>query len=411
MSEENQSHLIARIILRVGCDIATEEERRVLEAWLRVGEERRALYERIVAGESLKAYLDAKADFDRSADYGKLQADILQTIRQRSRGRRIRRTWGWAAAAAAVLLVGVVAVREFVPEPGTPVALAVNQPDSVVQDKVVLVLSDGRQVGMSGMAGDSLQVGFMAMARTGEELLVYEKSLPGEIEVEEKELPEQPLEMNKVVTGTGGFYNLVLSDGTRVWLNSESELEYPVKFGRGEREVRLQGEAFFEVARDEARPFIVTAGDVRTRVLGTSFNVKAYADEDDVLATLFTGRVEVAPIRDLARRVVLSPGRQADWNARAGRMEVNEVELRRVAAWKEGRFVFNKEEIEVVTRQIERWYGVTFVYQLDGSSIYTFSGSFSRDESLESILSTFTVTGGPEFNIAKDSVYVTDPKK
>ena len=382
----------------------------MLEAWLRVGEERRALYERIVAGESLKAYLDAKADFDRSADYGKLQADILQTIRQRSRGRRIRRTWGWAAAAAAVLLVGVVAVREFVPEPGTPVALAVNQPDSVVQDKVVLVLSDGRQVGMSGMAGDSLQVGFMAMARTGEELLVYEKSLPGEIEVEEKELPEQPLEMNKVVTGTGGFYNLVLSDGTRVWLNSESELEYPVKFGRGEREVRLQGEAFFEVARDEARPFIVTAGDVRTRVLGTSFNVKAYADEDDVLATLFTGRVEVAPIRDLARRVVLSPGRQADWNARAGRMEVSEVDLRHAAAWRRGMFIFDSEKIGDITRQIERWYGVHFVYRIPNKDAYTFNGYFNRDDSLQLILDEFSYIGNLEFQIKQDTVYVTKKK-
>ena len=214
------------------------------------------------------------------------------------------------------------------------------------------------------------------------------------------------LEMNKVITTTGGFYSLVLSDGTRVWLNSESELEFPVFFGKGERVVRLGGEAFFEVTPDAARPFIVRTNDIRTRVLGTSFNIKAYKNEADVITTLFTGKVDVASLADTTGKVVLSPGKQAGWNPQTGKLSVSEANLDNVIAWKEGMFVFNKENIEVVTRQIERWYGVKFIYETGAKKDYTFNGYFSKDEALKSILEAFTFTGGPEFKIEGNVVYV-----
>ena len=406
MSEENQSHLIARLILRVRFEVASDDERRQLDSWLRQSPERRQLYERVLSGESWREYTGLCDDFDRTADYRRLQADILRSIRRRNRGRRLRRYVGWTAAAA-VVLVGVLAVARLRHEPAVepsrpPVAQAVPAP-APVDDKVVLVLSDGKQIGMSHVADDTLQVGRNVVAEAGEKTLRYDSaSVAGE---------EAPLEMNKVLTATGGFYTLVLSDGTRVWLNSESELEFPVAFGRGEREVRLRGEAFFEVARDSARPFYVVAGDVRTRVLGTSFNVKAYANEPAVTATLFTGKIEVAPLKDLARRVVLSPGRQAAWDGRGGEMTVADADLRHVAAWKNGMFIFNGENIDAITRQIERWYGVRFVYQIPDKDNYTFNGYFSRYDSLRVILDEFTYMGGPEFQIKQDTVYVTERTK
>ena len=103
------------------------------------------------------------------------------------------------------------------------------------------------------------------------------------------------------------------------------------------------------------------------------------------------------PLADTTRKVILQPGKQAGWDVQARKLSVREVNLDRVMAWKEGMFMFNKENIEVVTRQIERWYGVKFIYQVKDRNQYTFNGYFSKDETLESILDAFTYTGGPKF--------------
>lgn len=381
------------------------DERERLETWLKASPMHREFYERAKEGVSMNA--DDRFDEGQMAAWKKELMEGVHAIEKRRRAVRLVR---WTGSVAAVLLVGMMLVVPFEREQQPAAVLSTGEQGvshpAGVDDEVVLILSDGKQIGMSDVAEDSLQVGRTAIATAGEKKLVYGSDsafLPGR---------ESAPEMNKVVTSTGGFYTLVLSDGTRVWLNSESELEYPVVFGEGERCVNLKGEAFFEVARDASRPFVVEAGDVRTKVLGTSFNIKAYANEPTVAATLFSGRVEVAPLKDLARKVVLTPGNQASWNDRMKEMSVHEADLSRVAAWKEGLFIFKREGLEEIARQIERWYGVEFVFRLDEESVCSFSGSFSKYESLKSILEAFSFTGELNFEMNKDTVFVTEmPKK
>ena len=291
-------------------------------------------------------------------------------------------------------------------QPETPQPVAARWQPDPADDKVVLMLSDNQKIGLSQTGDDTLRIGETAVAKPKEKELVYASDSQRQPSKEKQEL-----EMNTLRINTGGFYSLTLSDGTRVWLNSETEFVYPVSFGDEEREVRLTGEAFFEVARDTARPFIVTAGDVRTRVLGTSFNIKAYRNDKNVSATLFTGKVEVAPLRDLIQRVELSPGLQANWDGRSGKMEIQKADLARVAAWKNGLFLFKQEDIQDIVRQIERWYGVTCVLQVNERSRYTFSGSFNRDDSLKSILDMFSFSGELEIHMRQDSVFITDKIK
>lgn len=401
-----QSHQIARIIMRVRYGIATDEEKRVFEDWIRAGEERQTLYDKIVSDESLKEYLNLKSDYDRATDYGKLHAGILNSLNKRNRQRRIKRYSLWAGSVAAVLLVAGMFLFKYV-EPSRDVmtrkpyvAEVISEPK--IQDKVILVLADGEKVGMTKIRQDSMRVG-TAIVMGQEDKLVYDSDSRQKDSV----VLEKP-EINKIITTTGGFYTLVLSDGTRVWLNSESELEYPVLFGKGERVVKLVGEAFFEVTKDVSRPFIVETNDIRTKVLGTSFNIKAYQNEPVIATTLFTGKVEVALLADTLRRVVLVPGKQADLSLQTKHLSVGDVNLEHVLAWKEGMFMFNKENIEVVTRQIERWYGVKFIYEVSRHKYYTFNGYLSKDESLETILNALTFTGGPKFKIDENVVYVRD---
>ena len=401
-----QSHQIVQVILRVKYGVATDEEKRVFEDWIKAGEEHQALYDKMASDESLKEYLKLKLDYDQATDYGKLHAGILNSLNKRNRQRRIKRYSLWAGSAAVVLLVAGMFLFKYM-EPSRDVitrkpyvAKMVSEPK--VQDKVILVLADGEKVGMTKIRQDSMRLG-TAIVMGQEDRLVYDS------DSEQKDsVVFEESEINKIITTTGGFYTLVLSDGTRVWLNSESELEYPVLFGKGKRVVKLTGEAFFEVTKDASRPFIVETNDIRTRVLGTSFNIKAYQNEPAIATTLFTGKVEVALLTDTLRRVVLVPGKQADLNLQTNHLSVGEVNLEHVIAWKEGMFMFNKENIEVVTRQIERWYGVKFIYEAGCHKYYTFNGYLSKDESLKTILDALTFTGGPKFKIDENVVYVKD---
>lgn len=397
MNQVEERLKIAKLIAKELTETLSQEERDTLVLWKEENEAHQTTYDelrrRIAEGDHVwKELADAKREADQR----------WNNINRRPTRRTI--WWRYAAAIAIVAATGTYLALSLQPqktEPARPVAW--QQQQETGNDKAILILSNNQKIGLTHIDEDSLQIGEMAVAKPKEKELVY---APGK-----QPTKDEKLETNRIMTTTGGFYTLTLSDGTRVWLNSETEFEYPVFFGNDEREVRLNGEAYFEVHRDTARPFIVMAGDVRTQVLGTSFNVKAYRNDATVSTTLFTGKVEVAPLKNQIKRVILSPGLQANWNERAGEMKIQKADLDRVAAWKNGIFLFKQEDIQDIVRQIERWYGVTCVLQVNERSRYTFSGSFNRDDSLKSILDMFSFSGELEIHMRQDSVFITDKIK
>ena len=334
--------------------------------------------------------------FVRMSQYEENREEIILGKRRLNRALHgTRRLWVMGSVAASILIIlgGLFQIGMIGGRLRGSTEVAAITPGS---NKAQLILSDGAIVDLHA-AVRQLPLSVIGIIRNDSlEGLKYS----GAVGMKE--------EYNVLQPPVGGFYHLELSDGTRVWLNSESELEYPVLFGKGKRVVKLTGEAFFEVTKDASRPFIVETNDIRTRVLGTSFNIKAYQNEPAIATTLFTGKVEVALLTDTLRRVVLVPGKQADLNLQTNHLSVGEVNLEHVIAWKEGMFMFNKENIEVVTRQIERWYGVKFIYEAGCHKYYTFNGYLSKDESLKTILDALTFTGGPKFKIDENVVYVKD---
>ena len=171
----------------------------------------------------------------------------------------------------------------------------------------------------------------------------------------------------------------------------------------------MKGEAFFEVHPDAEHPFIVETKNVKMRVLGTSFNVKAYDNEEAVWTTLLTGKVKVSSVEKESESVILTPGMQALWQEEDMKMTVKEkVNTEHFIAWKNGLFMFDNEDISAVVRVLERWYDVKFVYQQNGTRHHTFSGCLSKDDSLQSTLETLTFTGGPLFKIENNVVYIID---
>lgn len=247
-------------------------------------------------------------------------------------------------------------------------------------NKAMLTLSDG-----SAIALDQVGSGFVArqgnaeISKAEDGILVYHAIHHAH--------PAQ-LTMNKITTPKGGQYQVRLPDGSKVWLNASSSIRFPSVFAAGERNVEITGEAYFEVAKDKSKPFKVKFNQSEVLVLGTSFNIMAYTEENASKTTLVEGSVSV---RNLGRNAKLKPGQQAAVLA-TGLIKTKFTPVEEAVAWKNGEFYFQDASVEEVMRQLSRWYNVGISYQ--GKIAPTqFSGRISRQVNLSEITSMLHYAG------------------
>ncbi|MDR2130172.1 MAG: FecR domain-containing protein [Odoribacteraceae bacterium] len=428
---------LAEIIVRVKLKIALPEERALLGAWLDESEENRQLFKNIIRGESIAGRIRLEMDIDQTADYRLICDEVYRKL---IAGRYRRRQWiAWSGVGAASVVLLLIGVSRFAPRveerPASDPVYPVISSVLTEKGKVALIIA-GNRINLDHGVSVVLQRSPFIEVDTATGVLKYREerdSLPArsgrleyppvdEIPVREpmihaggldsREYRDSfpPVEKHTLTTEVGGDYSFILSDGTRVWLNSVSSFTYPVVFTGGERVVELAGEAYFEVAPDADRPFIVRTADVQAKVLGTSFNISAYRDEANVYTTLLTGRVEVSVNGEAHgySPVVLAEEMQSCWNRERGEFSVKQARAADVIAWRYGTFVFNEDDIGVVTRVLSRWYGVTFVYDNERVGRHTFGGKIKKDEKLEVILKTLTLAGGPEFRQEGDKIHVIE---
>lgn len=216
---------------------------------------------------------------------------------------------------------------------------------------------------------------------------------------------EDNVSINSIIIPKGGEYKLTLSDGTKIWLNSNSKLKYPTRFTGKERIVELEGEAYFNVSKNKNLPFIVKMNDIQIKVLGTSFNVNAYSDEDEIITTLVEGKVEVSNLLR-EQKEILKPNDQYHINIHNGNYKKTIVDTDIYTAWKDGRFVFNNEKLEDIMVRLSRWYNVEVFFQNKESKKIRFSGDLARYEDFNSILEMIEMTEKVKFNIKNRSVLV-----
>ena len=196
--------------------------------------------------------------------------------------------------------------------------------------------------------------------------------------------------------------NVVLPDGSKVWVNSDSRLSYGSRFNQKERVLSLEGEAYFEVTPDKDRPFIVETDELAVRALGTSFNVKSYEEEKDVSTVLMTGKVEVTSDYD---RLVLNPNERIVFNKQTGHMEKSTVEnTGDYINWKYNALTFNGETFENIVHTLERYYNTRIVFESETLKKYRFTGT-PGNTSLESILQILSLTSPLSYEI-RDSMII-----
>lgn len=261
-------------------------------------------------------------------------------------------------------------------------------------NSALLTLSDGRTI----MVSDSLGLGAQ------EEGIKVGKSADGSIyyEVQSDKLASKS-SLNTFSTPKGHTFQLLLPDGTKVWLNTESTLRFPVAFTSSKRVVELVGEAYFEVAHDPSKPFEVEAHGSLIHVLGTHFNISAYPDVDQVAATLVEGAVDVS--RN-GKRVALKPGQQALVSS-TGAIRRSEVDVNSIMAWRKGYFRFDDESIESIVNIISRWYDIKEI-KYEGKFNDRFTGTFQRSKELSQLLTHLEKLSSMRFKIEGRRVVIME---
>lgn len=217
-----------------------------------------------------------------------------------------------------------------------------------------------------------------------------------------------PHSLIAATTPRGGTYQVILSDGTKVWLNADSKLEFPSQFNGKERKILLDGEAYFEVTKDKEHPFIVESRGQLVEVLGTHFNINAYEDEAAVKTTLLEGSVRVAiggRHPDLRQDdVVLKPNQQAQVSEK-GIKVMDNADIEDITAWKNGYFKFG-ENLESIMAKVSRWYDVEVIYEIRPDPNFVFNGEISRNKNLSQILDMLEYTGNVHFKIEGRKIVV-----
>jgi transmembrane sensor len=212
-------------------------------------------------------------------------------------------------------------------------------------NKAVLTLANGKAIVLDNKANGTLaKAGQVQVNKVANGKLVYD-ALSNDVKAK---VIDNALVYNTLSTPRGGEYQVVLPDGTHVWLNSASSLSYPVEFAGNERRVKLTGEAYFEVAKNKDKPFYVNSNKVQVRVLGTHFNISAYNDDDEFTATLLEGSVQVSKNNSQS---LLKPGQQAVINNGADMIRVSQANINEVMAWKNGYFIFNDDNIATILKR------------------------------------------------------------
>lgn len=298
----------------------------------------------------------------------------------------------WLAAASVSLFIGLGGYIAYHNQQNTP-QIVQQAPLDVLPGKTgaILTLSNGTQLLL-----DSLGNGVVA-TQAGANVSIQNGALAYDVNGKDAV-------SNTVTTPKGRLFEVVLSDGTRVWLNAASSLTYPVAFKGNERIVSITGEAYFEVAADVKRPFKVKVNEeAEVLVLGTSFNINAYYDESQVSTTLVNGAVKV---QNGANGKVLKAGQQANIVVGSRDVVVTAANIDEVVAWKNGSFAFNGADIQVVMRQLARWYNIDVTY--DGIPEGTFSGEIDRSLTLDQVLKGLAKTR-IHYKIEKGNKVVIQP--
>lgn len=324
-------------------------------------------------------------------DWDGMYANIVrQNGRSSNKGRIIRKYMGAAVLCFAfgITLYNYIAVNEA----SKKKTLVYHNDIMPGRSRAELILADGSKINL-----DSTTQGHLA----NEGKISIERDAKGQIVYKIKGSSSDDIQkINTLSTPSGGIFSVVLSDGSKVWLNAASSIKFPAKFADNERRVEIKGEAYFEIEKDKKRPFFVKNGSSEIKVLGTHFNVMAYPDEYSSVLTLLEGLVQ---FNKGGHSELLTPGKQILYAESSDQTRQINANIEEVMAWKNNLFVFNNTNIDEIMKDLMRWYNVKVKYEGEKPDI-SFTGVIPRNSNVSKVLKALELTGGVTFGVENNVI-------
>lgn len=392
MEKEKDIFRLANIIARSLEGTLSVEEQQELDDWLAASDINRKKYE----GFSALGVLKKKSAEYLQADW---QVDCKMFMASRARLQRRRRMQRFSRYAAVFVLLFGVALGVYVGVGHETGERPVVQASVPVSKNAILTLAGGKQVVLSDSNSGVLK-------RQGDTRVTVEGnniSYTNNDGTSGKK--EKKMLFNTLRIPRGGEYFVTLSDGSTVWLNAETEIRYPVEFVGDERIVCVEGEAYFDVKKDESKPFVVRSGKTDVKVMGTSFNFRSYPDENGVATTLESGSV-IMVSRESKQEIRLNPGEQGILDKESGRLSKHTVDTYLYSAWKDGRFVFLDTRLEDLFHVLARWYDLQVFYVHPGAKDIRFTGDLNKSEDFRAILKIIENNERVEFDVNERTVSI-----
>ena len=369
--------LLASWIAKSMAGELSDEELQLLDEWRMTSARNHQLYDRIVSRERREAKRRHFTAFDKVSGWQGYSKKLKETEKKVNRWRVFLRY-------AAILLIPLSATVYGVLRSGEEtVSLADLNAITPGGTRAELVLPSGEVVDLVAKSG---------VISRGENTVINNEGKTLSYKSIGNQAPMDSLRYNEVIVPKGGEYQLVLSDGTLVYLNSMTKIRFPERFSEKCREVEVCGEAFFEVAENKRVPFVVKTDAYEITVLGTKFNVTAYADEQVATTTLVEWAVSISG-KCIGEAKALRPNEQFVLDRVSGSVEIKNVDVNYYTAWKDGMFRFRDVRLEEIMHVVERWYDMTVVYEDESVRDLHFGFNMSRLETIEPLLNIFELNG------------------
>lgn len=365
------SETIYQIILSELADEATEEELLSLSKWLEKSDANREEYAQIKRLYQKSSLKTKEQTYNIDNAWQNVQRQTVHKKRNFS-------LWlGYAAMLAIILSIGVIF---FANEHKSASISKVNKINVNDFDQPTLLLENGETIKLNEESF-AMQQKHITIKNDAEKMLVYET-------IEEK--AEKKIQNNHLIIPKGKTYQLELSDGTRIRLNSESELIYPTLFTENKREVTLIGEAFFEVAKDKDKPFIVKANEMEVSVLGTTFNICSYTKDKTISTTLIEGSVSVRT--NHGKKQIITPSEQFTYNKENNQTDIQTVNTELYTSWINGKYIFKDAKLEEIINKLQLWYDFSVTYQNENLKDNRYSLIAEKDIDLDKLLEVISYT-------------------
>lgn len=388
---DQPAYRIAYLIAGFIRNTLTEKEHQELDDWVNESDHNMQLFEDLTDERNLEANLEWMDKVQSEQSYQSLKERGAFDISPK----KIRLNPVWMAAASVILVAGIFCIYRYAGKNksgNNEMAIADTLQLHPGSNRATLTLADGRVIDLTNAKTGVIESGKGSHVN---------KPADGELVYETDDSRPGASFIHTLSTPVGGQYQVRLPDGTKVWLNAATTLKYPARFEAGERKVEVNGEAYFEVAKNEQKPFkVILADSAAVTVLGTHFNIMAYSDEKTKEVTLLEGSVAISKKGDTKK---LEPGSQASISENEITKRTS-IDTEEIIGWKKGLFVFHDAPIESIMNQIARWYDAKIVYQAEIRQ--QFNATILRSEPLAKLLHLLELNGYVHFKIENKTIYV-----